>query len=51
MKQLFQDLLGDEKATDSESPFDIILCLNEVLSSDMVSDNTDNETKCNICNI
>ena len=48
MKQLFQDLLGDENTTDSESPFDIILCLNEVLSSDMVSDN---ETKCIICNI
>ena len=36
MRQLFQELAKDETATDSESPFDEITCLNEVFKSDKV---------------
>ena len=38
MKQLFEELAEDGTATDSESPFDIITCLNDVLKSDKVGD-------------
>ena len=37
MRQLFQELADDGMATDSESPFDIITCLNDVLKSDKVN--------------
>ena len=36
MKQLFEELAEDGTATDSESPFNIITSLNEVLKSDKV---------------
>ena len=38
MRQLFQELADDGMATDSESPFDIITCLNDVLKSDKVNE-------------
>ena len=37
MRQLFRELAEDEMATDSESPFDIIKFLNDVLKSDKVN--------------
>ena len=36
IRELFEEFVEDETAADSESPFDIITCLNEVLKSDEV---------------